>query len=123
MVIDSNLFIEYFRAKDKSATALAQLPKGVPLFISAVSVFELFVGANTPERVAQTEVLLKFVWVLPMDEAVARLSGRLYDDLQRAGQKREFRDVMIAATAIHARLPLKTLNFRHFDQIPNLVLA
>lgn len=123
MVIDTNIFIEFFRAKDKQLTTLAQLPANSPAFISAISVFELFVGANTPERIARTQLLLNGVQVLVFDETVAKLAGRLYDDLQRSGQQLEFRDVMIAATALHNNLPVKTLNSRHFSKIPGLVLV
>lgn len=123
MVIDTSVFIEFFRAKDKSKTALAQLPAGTATFVSAISIFELFVGANTPEKVHITQQLLKGVAVLPFDEEVAKLAGRLFDDLQRSGQMLEFRDVMIAATAIHHNLPVKTLNVRHFSRISGVVIA
>jgi tRNA(fMet)-specific endonuclease VapC len=123
MVIDSSLFIEFFRTKDRSKTALAQLPAGTATFISAVSIFELFVGANTPEKVRATLQMLNGIQVLPLDEEVAKLAGRLFDELQRSGQALEFRDVMIAATAIFHEMPIKTLNIRHFSRIPGLVLA
>ena len=61
MVIDTTLFIEYFRTKDKSKTTLAQLPPDSPAFISTISIFELFVGANTPERIEKTEQILSDV--------------------------------------------------------------
>lgn len=123
MVIDSNIFIEYFRAKDKSASELARLPKGQPAFVSSVTVFELFIGARTPDGVAQIEALLAEVTIIPLDDTIAKLAGRLYDDLRRSGNTLEFRDVMIAATAIFHKMPVKTLNLRHFSRIPGIVLA
>ncbi len=122
MVIDTSLFIEYFRAKDKSQTALAKLPPGKTAFISSISIFELFVGATTPDRIHLTEQLLGGVQMLPFDGEVAKLAGQIFSNLQRAGQTLEFRDVMIAATAIHHNLPVKTLNLRHFSRIPGIVL-
>jgi tRNA(fMet)-specific endonuclease VapC len=67
--------------------------------------------------------MLNGIQVLPLDEEVAKLAGRLFDELQGAGQALEFRDVMIAATAIFHEMPIKTLNIRHFSRIPGLVLA
>jgi tRNA(fMet)-specific endonuclease VapC len=123
MVIDSNLFIEFFRAKDKATSTLMLLPKNQPAFVSSITVFELFIGARTPEATAQIEILLAEVTILPLDEPIAKLAGRLYDDLRRSSQTLDFRDVMIAATAIFHKMPIKTLNIRHFSRIPELVLA
>jgi tRNA(fMet)-specific endonuclease VapC len=120
MVIDTNIFIEYLRKLDKSKTSLAQLPPTTVLHVSSITVFELYVGANTPERVEMAESILQNVIVLPFSNEIAQAAGLLYDHLQRIGQKLEFRDVMIAATAIYHNLPIKTLNFKHFERIPDL---
>jgi tRNA(fMet)-specific endonuclease VapC len=123
MVIDTNLFIEFFRSKDKSKTTLALLNPETRIYISAISVFELFIGANTPERLSITEAILSGVEILNFDGEIAKLTGKIYDQLQRSGLKQDFRDVMIAATAIHHNFPVKTLNQKHFANIPGLVLA
>jgi len=51
MVIDTNIFIEHLRAKQKSTTKLVQLLNdGNRLFISSVTVYELYSGAITPKK-------------------------------------------------------------------------
>jgi tRNA(fMet)-specific endonuclease VapC len=89
MVIDTNLFIEFFRSKDKSKTTLALLNPETRIYISAISVFELFIGANTPERVSVTEAILSGVEILNFDGEIAKLTGKIYDQLQRSGVKQD----------------------------------
>lgn len=44
MVIDTGIFIEHLRAKDKLKTRLYNLPTDIELFISSVSLYELYMG-------------------------------------------------------------------------------
>ena len=50
MVIDTCIFIEHLRAKDRTATTLSGLPKNKPIYISVVTLFELYCGAYTPDK-------------------------------------------------------------------------
>jgi len=50
MVIDTSIVIEHLRAKDKSATTLFNLPEEEDLFISTVTLFELYSGATSPDK-------------------------------------------------------------------------
>ena len=70
MVMDSSIFIEHLRAKDKSQTTLANLSLDSTPYVTAVTWYELYMGA----------------------------------------------------TALVHNLPLKTLNIRHFNKIPNLII-
>jgi tRNA(fMet)-specific endonuclease VapC len=49
MVIDTSIFIEFLRAKDKTKTVLFQIPEADHFYISSVTLYELLIGANTPE--------------------------------------------------------------------------
>jgi len=50
MVIDTGVFIEHLRAKDKFKTSLYLIPENTELFISSVSLYELYMGAITKEK-------------------------------------------------------------------------
>ena len=50
MVIDTGIFIEHLLAKDKTTTTLYSLSDNPNLFISAVSLYELYMGATTKEK-------------------------------------------------------------------------
>ena len=50
MVVDTGIFIEHLRAKDKTSTTLFNIADEPELFISAVSLYELYMGATTNEK-------------------------------------------------------------------------
>lgn len=52
--------------------------------------------------------------ILPVDERIARESGRLLASTKRAGHTSQVGDSLIAATARIHNLPVATLNRRHF---------
>ncbi len=60
--------------------------------------------------------------VLAVDKAVAAVFGRLKAEQEAEGTTRADFDLLIAATAIRHRLILVTLNIRHFDALPNLIV-
>ena len=50
MVIDTGIFIEYLRAKNKTKTILFNIPEDVEIYISAVTLYELLMGATSEEK-------------------------------------------------------------------------
>ncbi|MEQ1746415.1 MAG: hypothetical protein ABMA02_13380 [Saprospiraceae bacterium] len=58
MVVDSTIFIEHLRARDQSATTLANLPPDTILHVSSVTVFELFSGATDTDKYRKVQRLL-----------------------------------------------------------------
>ncbi|MGC4857050.1 hypothetical protein ACLQ24_27680 [Micromonospora sp. DT4] len=74
---------------------------------------------------ALDEAVRRYV-VAPYDQELARLWGRLKAQAQSAGhalgQTAQTNDLWICATAIRYEAPLLTLNRRHFDSFPGLVV-
>ena len=123
MVIDTGIFIEYLRKPEKSKTVLASLPNDASLFVSAVTVYELMMGATNDQKKKDVEILLDGISILPFDEEVSLKATEIYHSLRRRNLMIEFRDIFIAATAIIFQLPIKTLNKDHFQRIETLDLA
>ena len=61
--------------------------------------------------------------VLPFDSSCAKIAAEIYKDLKIRNLSVETDDILIAATAINYTLPLATINRKHFDKIPNLILT
>ncbi|MCF2445626.1 type II toxin-antitoxin system VapC family toxin [Dyadobacter sp. CY345] len=122
MVIDTGIFIEYLRKQDKSKTILASLPNNAVLFVSAVTVYELMMGATDLQKKSDVEILLDGVSVLPFTAEVSLKAAEIYHSLRRQNLLIEFRDIFIAATALTFQLPVKTLNQKHFQRIDSLEL-
>ena len=101
------------------------------LAVSAVTLAELAAGPHaTPdqaERARRQDRLQRAEATfdpLPVDAAVARAYGRIYAAVVAAGRKARGRralDLLIAATALAARLPLYTRNPEDFVEVGRLV--
>ena len=123
MVIDTSVFIEYLRAKNKHKTTLFSIPDDTTLFISSVTVYELYMGATTEEKKKDIQKLTEDLSVQPFSDEVAIQASEIYHDLRKANQLIEFRDIFIAATSIVYGFPLKTINKKDFNRIANITLA
>ena len=108
-------------------------PRDLPaeLAISAVTMAELAVGPHAtsdPQERARRQDRLQRAEAsfdpLPVDGAVARAYGRIYATVATAGRKARGRrafDLLIAATALAAKLPLYTRNPKDFQGLSDLL--
>lgn len=103
----------------------------VELAISAVTMAELAAGphattdlaerARRQERLQRAEATFD---PLPIDAAVARAYGRVYAAVVASGRKARGRrafDLLIAATAVAAGLPLYTRNPEEFAELSDML--
>jgi predicted nucleic acid-binding protein len=122
-LVDTSVVIDLDRIEPSS------LP--VELALSAVTLAELAAGPHATEdraerarrqdRLQRAEATFEPV---PMDAAVARAYGRVYAAVVAAGQKgrgRRALDLLIAATALAAGLPLYTRNAADFAGLEELI--
>ncbi len=124
MVIDSNIFIDYLRAKEKSTTKFFQLlNESNSLFIFAVSVFELYSGGTSEEKQKRIQNLIEDIPVLTFNNEIAVKAAQIFRQLKAKNQLIEFRDIFIGATCIIHNLPIITLNKKHFERIEGLEIA
>ena len=122
MVIDTSIFIEFLRAKDKTKTTLFQIPDNQPVFISSVTLFELLMGAKTNEKITDIQLLTEDLTVLDFYKVVDEKAAMIYHQLRSENKMIEFRDIFIAATCMINHLSLLTLNKRDFKRISELQL-
>ena len=100
MVADTGIFIEHLRAKDKLSTTLYKISENQNRYISAVTLYELYMGATTTEKKRDVEELTGGFSVLPFTEGIAKKAAEIYHKLRVSNQMIEFRDIFIAATCI-----------------------
>jgi tRNA(fMet)-specific endonuclease VapC len=97
-----------------------------PLAVTAVNAAELIHGAHKShdpaKHLAQVDVLLAAMVVLPFDEPAVRQFGRLKARMEKAGTPLAIADLQIASIALHHEVPLVTHNQRHFRRVPKLEL-
>jgi predicted nucleic acid-binding protein len=122
-LIDTSVVVELERVDRET------LPK--ELAISAITLAELAAGPHAtcdPEERARRQDRLQRAEAtfepLPLDAAVARAFGRVYAAVAAAGRKARGRrawDLLIAATALAAELPIYTRNAEDFKGLSGLL--
>ena len=118
VLVDTSVFIDYFRKKDKTKTDLYRLQQsGYVLLTSSVCFFEYMSGSNHPEFDA---ILFENIEVIPLDKDQARRAAEIFKKLKQKNMLIEFRDILIAACAMAEEMPLATRNKKHFDRIEGL---
>jgi len=118
MLVDTDILIDYLRDRPEAVDFLeARVNEAC---VSAVSVAELYQGVREgAERTVLSRMVSALV-VLPLTGEIAERAG-LYrrDHGGRLGCG--LADCMIAATAAEHRMPLATLNQKHFAMLEDVV--
>jgi predicted nucleic acid-binding protein len=94
-----------------------------------ISVIELEHGIWRAKDAAQASARQKFmndlfqaVPVHPLTFEIGRLAARIGGEAQSKGASIPFQDLVIGATALQFNYAVATLNVRHFQMIPGLVV-
>ncbi len=122
VILDTNIFIEFLRASDKSKTLLFAVAETPNLCISAITHYELLMGATSESKKNDVKLLTETLTILPFDVVVSEKAAEIYRTLKQQNKLIEFRDIFIGATAIAHQTPLKTLNKKHFQRIEGIIL-
>ena len=114
LLIDTDVLIEYLRGRDRAVEYLEGLH--ADLYVSVVSIAELFAGVRGEEEEASLKQFLLTFNVLPVTQKVAQLGG-LYRREYRASHGTGIADALIAATAEDSGAGLVSFNRRHFPMV------
>jgi len=106
LLVDTDVLIDHLRGRHRLSADVGSVA------ISVLSHCELFAGHDEPERLRR---FLLPMTELPIDPAIAELAG-----VTRLNTGIATPDALVAATALHHRLPLMTRNRRHYDRVPAL---
>jgi predicted nucleic acid-binding protein len=122
LMVDTSVLIDHFRKTMRENSRLYSLFNQYDnLVISAVTQYEVLVGANK-EQSAFWESLLSEFEVLPFDSGVVQSAIEIKTSLKRKRKSIETADLFIAATAVAHDLPFETLNRKDFVGIESLNL-
>ena len=121
--LDSSIFINHFRERDKENTFFSKLSYSYSGFIiSIVAEFEVLIGVTNIEDENYWNTIFKDITIIPFTSAINKIAINCSKKLRNSGQQLEFKDLVIGATAIHKHLPLATLNSKHFDKLDSLLI-
>ena len=115
--IDSDIIIDYLRGIPKARDFLVEAGDQTTLFISVVTVMEVYAGKDTRDTTKRDliDAFLDGFHIVELPRSLAQHAGVL-----RREYGRPFADMVIAATAIEYSLILVTRNIRHFRGIKSL---
>lgn len=92
------------------------------LAVTALTLFELACGAQTPDQLHDLELLAQAAYSVHLDGPSALQAGALYRELRAKGQLLETADLLIAGCCLAGQLPLLTRNAEHFGRVRGLEL-
>lgn len=116
--LDSNAIIYYLGRETRAVEALDRIfDNAAPLYVSTITVVEIFSRTLNAEEKAGIEELLGSLFVIPVDMELALSAGEI-----RRSYRLKTPDSLIAATALHTRSALVTRNVQDFEKIPALAL-
>lgn len=117
-LIDTDVIIEYLRGRPPAIDYLESLEGA--LYVSAITVAELYSGVRDDEREALDRFLSAFE-VVPIDETLARNGGLCRRDYQPShGVGLADAIVAMSAEALGARLV--TLKRRHYPMVEDVLV-
>ncbi len=121
--LDTSILIEFYRKKLKEKSAFFGLTKTYKLFaVSVISEYELLIGAD-PDQTEYWKGFFDRVTILPFDKIASDTAVAITKKLKDKNKLIEVPDIFIAATALSRNMKIATLNKKHFERIPELVIV
>ncbi len=120
ILLDSSILIEFFRAKKKEETFFYALAgKRSDFCISVITHFEIYSGSNQKQDLFWKE-FLDSVKILEFDINCSYSAVTIFNSLRKENKLIEISDILIASTCLANKVPIATLNKKHFERIENL---
>lgn len=120
LLIDTSLLIAVLRGNRKIGRYLNELINIARLYVSVITLIEIYVGAISVRHEREAQELLSNFEVMPVDEGVAKETVVLiknYPSIFGKTASRGTADALIAASAKTLGAKLISLNSRHFEKI------
>jgi hypothetical protein len=118
LVIDTDVLIDYLRDRPEAVAYLDSLTN--PLFVSVITVAELYAGVREGADRAKLDTFLLAFTIIPIDANVALVGGLFRRDYGKS-HGTGLADALIAATAQEHGLRLVGFNVKHFPMLLDMI--
>jgi tRNA(fMet)-specific endonuclease VapC len=122
-VADTDVLIDFLRDRGDEARRIEFELKTGRLCTTAVSAFELWVGAKSPQEKAAVQTLLSALSIIPLDAPAANEAGEVFRTLQSKGLTIGMADSLIAGICLHRDAIFITRNKKHFSRVQGIKLS
>ena len=123
LIADTDVLIDFLRNRGDEAGRIEIELKTGGLCTTAVSAFELWVGAKSPQEKVVVQTLLNALFIIPLDAASAATAGEVFRTLESKGLSIGMADSLIAGICLQRDATLITRNRKHFKRVQNLKLS
>ncbi|NLD39217.1 MAG: type II toxin-antitoxin system VapC family toxin [Desulfatiglans sp.] len=86
ILIDTDIVIDYLRTKEKDSTELIRLLLNHTIYVSAISEFELYLGARTQRHRDDLEIVFSQVNLIPFDFGCGRIAADIWRNRETTHQ-------------------------------------
>lgn len=121
VVVDTDVCIDFLRGAEPGAEAVERWLRDGRLRVTAVTAFELRLGADFIRRSSAITTLLHRR-TIPLDVQAALAAGDAATSLRTRGRPIGIADTLVAGVCLSRDLPLATRNLRHFGEVEGLRL-
>jgi len=119
ILVDTTIWIEFFRGKTKIADHLEMFLKENTAWTCGVVMFEVLQGIKSEGEKNKVLNVLAGLPYLEMTKELWQRVAELSKSLKKKGVNLPLSDIFISAIAIENDLPIYTLD-NHFEQIPGV---
>ena len=119
MILDTSFVIDLFRNNSAAKEKALELDRrNEPIFITSVTVFELWQGLDikTEEKLEKINHFIESFGMMNLDPESAKRGGQIHSELVSKGSKIDPEDSMIAGIAIHNSQAVLTRD-EHYSRI------
>lgn len=122
VVVDTDLVIDFLRGAGGGVGLVRELIGDGRFRVTAITAFELRLGADFLPRGTETIRLLS-TRTIPFDLQSALVAGQVFSTLKSAGTTVGMANCLLAGICLRHDLPLATRNTRHFERVAGLQLV
>jgi len=122
IVVDTDVIIDYLKKRHPGAEFLKKAYLKYRIYVTAITVYELLYGVQKSGKENLINRLLKYVTVVPFDDAAAKKAAAIHYVLRSNGIDIGVKDAFIAGICDAHNMPLLTRNIKHFKCIPSIKL-
>lgn len=120
IIADSDVLVDALRGADPARARVEAGLRERRLATTAITRFELLVGARTADEIERVRQLLGALVVLPFDRDAADRAANVGRELAARGDPLPMADLAIAGICLGLDAVLLTRNLKHFTRVPHL---
>lgn len=103
VLLDTSVIIDFLRGKAEVVDSVKQIPQNEAIYVTAISIFELFIGIfkkGLVKEESDIRLFLSQLNIIDLDSRSAEESAKVLSLLQKGGHTVNSLDTLITGTAI-----------------------